>query len=106
MIDNYENLSNIAKLMGVSTAFVSSVLTGKKNIPETWFDIFTNHYDLDDNTKSELYNAYCEEKNSIKIDVDNIPLSGKKVAVQFQRTLPGLSEEELTEIWNIIGKNK
>lgn len=104
MIDNDENLGDVAVLMGVSTAFVSSVLTGKKNIPETWYNTICERYLLDEKSKEELYNAYCEEKNSVRIDVENKPLESKKLAIQFQRSFPSLTNDELQEIWNIIGK--
>lgn len=104
MIDNDENLGDVAALMGVSSAFVSSVLTGKKNIPENWYNTLCDHYSLDEKTKEELYNTYCEEKNSVRIDVENTSLESKKLAIQFQRSFPTLSEEELHEIWEILGK--
>lgn len=104
MIDNDENLGTVADLMVVSTAFVSSVLTGKKNIPESWYNIICDHYSLDEKSRAELYDAYCEEKNSVRIDVENKSLESKKLAIQFQRSFPSLSEKELHEIWKIIGK--
>lgn len=104
MIDNDNNLGDVAMLMGVSSAFVSSVLTGKKNIPESWYNTICTNYSLDDKSKEELYNAYCEEKNSVCIDVEDMPLESKKLAIQFQRSFPTLSEEKLQEIWVIIGK--
>lgn len=104
MIDNDNTLGDVAMMMGVSSAFVSSVLTGKKNIPESWYNTICHYYSLDDKSKEELYNAYCEERNSIRIDVENMPLESKKLAIQFQRSFPTLSEEKLHEIWEIIGK--
>lgn len=104
MIDNDENLGDIASVMGVSTAFVSSVLTGKKNIPDNWYDDISNHYNLDDESRRKLYDAFCECKNAIKIDVEDKPMESKRLVIQFQRTLPSLSEEEIQQLWDIIGK--
>ena len=104
MIDNDENLKDIASVMGVSTAFVSSVLTGKKNIPDSWYDDICAHYKLDEDSSKKLYDVYCECKNAIKIDVEDKPIESKKLVIQFQRTLPNLSEEEIQQLWDIIGK--
>jgi len=104
MIDNEENLCTIAELFDVSTAFVSSVLIGKKSVPEEWFEKLCEHYNLNNVEKNKLYDAYCETKNSIKLDLTNIEVEKKKLALQFQRKLPELTDEELNSICKILGK--
>lgn len=102
MVDHDENLGDLSKLLDVSTAFVSSVLIGKKPVPEDWLDVISNHYNLDSTEKDELYDAYCDTKNTIKIDLSTVETGKKKLALQFQRKLPELSEEELKSIFNIL----
>ncbi len=102
MIDHDETLGDFASFVGVSSAFVSSVLTGKKNIPDDWYDKICEHYPLNNADKTALYDAYCETKNSIKIDVVAIPAQAKRVALQFQRQLPTLSTEDLEAIRKIL----
>ena len=103
MIDNDETLGDLATLMGVSTAFVSSVLTGKKQVPENWYSSICDHYNLDENEKITLYDAYCDTKTNIKIDMSKMSLANKKLTLQFQRKLPGLSEEDLNSLRKIFG---
>lgn len=104
MIDNDENLGTIANLFDVTTAFVSAVLIGKKPVPDEWFEKLCEHYNLKENIKDELYDAYCETKNTIKLDLTNIEVGKKKLALQFQRKLPELSQDELNSICKILGK--
>ena len=104
MIEKDENLGDLAQLLNVSTAFVSSVLVGKKSIPEEWLNTLSDYYDLNDDESNELFDAYSEVKNTIKIDVSNCPKEKKKLALQFQRKLPDLSEEELNSIIDILNK--
>ena len=58
MIDKDETLGDLATLMGVSTAFISSVLTGKKKVPEDWYGTICGHYNLNENERKNLYDAY------------------------------------------------
>ena len=104
MIDNDENLKDLAEIMDVSTAFVSSVLVGKKSAPKNWLELLSNHYNLNNDERKELNDAYDETKNSIKIDVSDCEVGKKKLALQFQRRLSALSEEEVKSLLDILGK--
>jgi len=106
MIDHDENLLSIAQLLGVTTSFVSAVLTGNKSVPDNWIDVLSKHYNLSGSKYDELYDAYCEDKKNVRIDVENVPLTQKKLVLQFQRKLPELDEEEIQSIFNILEENK
>lgn len=45
-IRNHEVLGDTAKLLGVSTSFLSAVENGKKDVPIEWVDIISKHYNL------------------------------------------------------------
>lgn len=77
MIDHDETLLSIAQLLGVTTSFVSAVLTGGKSVPDNWVDKLSKHYDLTSSRYDELYDSYCEDKKNVKIDVENVPLAQK-----------------------------
>lgn len=106
MIDRDENLGTLAEMFNVTTAFVSAVLLGKKPVPEDWFNKLCEHYSLNEKDKNELFDDYCDTKNTIKIDVSNVATSKKKLAIQFTRKLPELSEEELKSIMGILGEEE
>ena len=102
MIDHDENLLSIAQLLGVTSSFVSAVLTGGKSIPDNWVVELSKHYNLVDAKYNELYDAYCEEKKNVRIDVEHVSLTQKKLALQFQRKLPELDESEIQSIFDIL----
>ena len=106
MIDHDENLLSLAQLLGVTTSFVSAVLTGVKSVPDNWVEVLSKHYGLKDSRYNELYDAFCEDKKKIRIDVDNAPLIQKKLALQFQRKLPELDENEIQSIFEILEEEK
>lgn len=102
MIDHDENLLSIAQLFDVTTSFVSAVLIGSKSIPDNWVDVLAKHYNFSKEKRDELYNAYCEAKKNVRLDVEDASLPQKKLAIQFQRKLTGLSDEEMAMINNIL----
>lgn len=106
MIDKDENLGVLAEMFNVSTAFVSSVLIGKKPVPEEWYGKLCDHYNLNKEERKNLYDEYCETKNTIRLDVSQIDTRKKKLALQFQRKLPELSEEERKSISEILGEGE
>ena len=106
MIDHDENLLSIAQLLGVTTSFVSAVLTGGKSVPDNWVYELSKHYDLKGSKYDELYDAYCEDKKNVRIDVENVPLTQKKLVLQFQRKLPELDEDEIQSIFDILMEDK
>lgn len=102
MIDHDENLLTIANLLNVTVAFVSAVLTGKKNIPDNWVEELSEHYEMNNELLCKLYDAYCEDKKNIKIVVENNTLAQKKLALQFQRKLKELNDDEIETINEIL----
>ena len=53
-IKHHEVMSDTANLFGVTIPFVSAVENGKKNVPEDWFVIISNHYNLQEEEKDAL----------------------------------------------------
>ncbi len=106
MIDRDENLCTLANMFDVTTAFVSAVLLGKKPAPEDWYNILCEHYNLSEEERKKFYDEYCDTKKTIKIDVSSSDYSKKKLAIQFQRRLSDLSEEEMKSIMDILGEEE
>ena len=104
MIDADENLLDLSELLDCSVSFVSLVFTGKKAVPESWVEIISKHYDLNDIQREELFEAYCESKRNVQIDLSNSNNSQRKLALQFQRNLNGLTEEEIERLSEILKK--
>ena len=102
MIDNDETLCDVASFTSGTTAFVSAVLTGKKNVPDGWVEAISKHYHLSDEEKAALFDAYCEQKNTVRIEIGQMSLGGKKLAIVLQRKLPGLTDEEMERIRSIL----
>ena len=105
MIERDETLKDLAELLDVSTAFVSSVLTGKKPVPKQWLEVLSKYYCLSEADVIKLNDAYDETKSIIKIDVSDCETDKKRLALQFQRRFTGLSLEEMNSLFDILGKD-
>ena len=57
--------------------------------------------------KLETHSIFGSNKLiNVRIDVENVPLTQKKLVLQFQRKLPELDEEEIQSIFNILKEDK
>ena len=56
-VRHHEVMGDVAKLLGVSTPFLSAVENGRKNVPNEWFDIIAEHYALSDDEIADMKNA-------------------------------------------------
>ena len=56
-IKHHEIMADTAKLLDCMVSFVSSVESGKKNVPESWAPILIEHYHLTEDEQKELLDA-------------------------------------------------
>ena len=65
MIDNDSRLYDLAKSLGVSSSFVSSVICGNKSVPEDWIPTIVKKYNLSKEEEQSLIDKMIESKNII-----------------------------------------
>jgi len=105
-IDNNEVLKDMAQKLGVTTAYLSAVETGKRNIPEEWLDIIKREYQLEQREYEGLVDTVYSLKKIIKIDMDNIEEQDREVMLEFVKNFNILNERDKKEIMTIIQKRK
>lgn len=104
MIERNLRVYDLAKEFDVSSAFISSILTGKKNFPQEWFGKIKIIFNLDDETIKSLMNLNEMSKDSIKIDLSNSNDFARETAFAFQRNLNNLDYESLLKLNDILNK--
>lgn len=104
-IKNKELLADAKEFLNVSTAFISAVECGKKQIPDGWFDKIVIHYELNEREQKELKEAIESSKSSIKINLVSATPIQKSVAIQFQRLFDNLNDKEMMKIQKILERN-
>lgn len=105
-IDNQELLKDMATKLGVSSAYLSAVETGKRKIPPEWILTIEREYKLDKNAVVELESAYEQSASELRISLVNATGMQKEVAISFAKSLDGLDEKKLKKILEIMGKRR
>ena len=105
-IKHREVLSDASKLLGVTSAYVSSVECGKRPVPVEWADKIVVHYKLKDEEKSQLLQAIEDSKTMIKINLSESSAAMRTVALQFQRSFDDMDDDVAKQILEIMERNK
>lgn len=101
-IKRHERIVDVAKILGVSAAFLSLVERGKRNVPGYCMDVISNYYNLSDSEQGLLYDAVCESKTHIKIDLTSATPLKRKAAVKFVTAFESMDDETAKEIAKIL----
>ncbi|MCL2017284.1 MAG: helix-turn-helix domain-containing protein [Alphaproteobacteria bacterium] len=104
-------LYDMAKKIGVSSAFLSAIETGNKTTPVSFFDRLTSVYNLSSEQKSELMQKIVETreqqatgKPSIRFTIDHPKQGVDDLAFSFARKANYLTEQERKQLLKILNK--
>lgn len=101
-----ERMSDMAKKVGVSPAYLSSVETGKRQMTDKLFDEIVKVYQLKNDQKEELKYLSDMAKSKLDVPLDKMDDQKKDVVVQFLSSVDDLSDEDLDKINLIMNKKK
>ena len=98
-LDKGEILKDMAKRLGISSAFLSAVENGRKNVPEKWIDQIIEFYQLDEEGQKKLKQAYFETKDSAAIfGLENMAKSVSYTHLSFRQNWTGKRQEQVRRI--------
>ena len=97
-----QTLKQMAEELGVSSAFLSAVENGKKNMPEKWYGPLSSKYSLNKSQIIELQKAVEESSTVIRLNLTNANSINRELAVSFARSFEKLSESESATIMKIL----
>ena len=101
-IKHHEVMGDAAKMLGVTTPFLSAVETGKKNVAENWLGLIVKHYDLNDEEQSELSDAIEASRIQMKLNLIGSSNYKREMALQFQRSFDEIDEETAKKIIELL----
>ena len=101
----HQNQQEMADVLGVTKNFLSMVEKGKKPIPETWIDILCDHYHLKPYPRQLLIDAAEVSKTRIKIDLKEVPLYKRDLAVAFEKHFDQIDEDAAESIMKILNES-
>lgn len=97
-IDNDELLYDMAKKLGVSSAFLSKVENGKKKPPKDWEDLLIQKYDLNEMQIRELKKGIFEAQNYDSIDISGMSDNDRMMMLSFARKFNQLDKRKIKDL--------
>lgn len=104
-VQHHEVMGDIARLLNVSTPFLSAVENGKKNVPDEWFSIIAEHYVLTDDEVVIMKMAAENSRNQVKISLSKSESYKREVALQFARSFEGIDEDTAKKIMELLKRS-
>ena len=99
-----EVMGDTAKLFDVKIPFVSTVESGKRNVPEEWIPVLIEHYNLNAEEQQELLESIEHSKTQVKLNLIGSNFTKRKLAVTFQRSFDKLDEDTASAIMKLLNK--
>lgn len=103
-IDNDQLLADMAKELGVSSAFLSKVENGRKKPPKSWRNKIILRYQLDESKIAELDECLFEAMNSDSIDISEYTDENKEMLLSFARNLDSMDRRKKEQLKKLIRK--
>lgn len=97
-IDNQQLLKDMAESLGVSSAYLSAVETGKRRIPQDWVNKIASTYSLNQEDSADLQRAADNSVLDVTISLVDASEQKRDAVLSFARALDGLSDEDLKRI--------
>lgn len=93
-IDRGELLADMAKKLGVSSAFLSKVENGGKKPPKEWQEKIALSYQLDKEEQAELEECMFEAMNYHSIDMEGYSEDSRMMLLSFARKLSSMDDSK------------
>lgn len=101
-IDRGEILKDMADKLNVSSAYLSAVEMGKRNIPEQWITKISKLYGLSGEETDKLNDAADNSAKCITLNLENISSERKKTAILFAREFENIESETFNKIKKLL----
>lgn len=103
-IDNGELLADMAKKLGVSSAFLSKVENGSKKPPKEWQEEIVSLYQLDNRKAEELADCMFDALNFHSIDMSGYSDGNRDMLLSFARKLNTMDDSKIDQFRKMIEK--
>lgn len=101
-IDNGVVLKEMADSIGVSSAYVSAIELGKKNITEEFILKVFTYFQLSNSEIQELKKAASMSQPALKIDLQGVEDEDRELAVCFARKYHALSPARKQKLLKLL----
>lgn len=105
-LSNGDNLRSMATKLNVTSAFLSAIENGKKNMPESLIYKMKEVYGLDGEIVEQLKTSAMESQKIISLNLSNKNSSQRELAVCFARQFDDIDEETNKRIMEILARRR
>lgn len=105
-LDNQILLADMAKTLGISPAYLSSIETGSKAVPVDLTKKVVDMYGFDEEMRTRLIKAEAETNKSLTIDLREASPEAVDATVIFAREIRNLSVHEVRDLYEKMHKRK
>jgi len=103
-LDFGEVLKDMANKLGFSSAYLSAIEVGKRNIPDDLINRLTAIYSLDASNVQILERAKSEQIKGVNLDLDSALPHQRDVALVFARRFKELDDDTTHKIMRLINR--
>lgn len=96
------SLRKMAADLGISPAFLSAVENGKKKMPDAWFALIPEKYNLTDNESDEFKDIAYESFETVELNFAKAKDANKKLAIRFARRFDEIDEKTCEELLEVL----
>lgn len=101
-IDHGMIMRDLAKVLGVSSAFVSALELGKKPITEKHIVKIIGYFNLSGDEAAELKHTADISQPSVKIDLNDNTIEQRELAVSFARNYQNMDIEDQRRLMKLL----
>lgn len=105
-IDRGELLKDMADTIGVSSAYLSSIENGKREISDNLASSIAAAYDFDEEDAINFYNAIDVARQEIRLNLHQASRAKQELGLTFARKFDTLSDEDVFSISSILNRDK
>lgn len=103
---NDQTMMEMAKELGISVSFLSSIENGKRNMSEEMFHLICDKYKLTPKLAEELKQLRTLSVSKINVPLDSMSSELKSTTVKFLSSADELSEADLKKINSILNRKR
>lgn len=104
-IDKGLTMAQMAKAIGITSAYLSTIERGNRKIPKNLTQNVINHYKLSKEQVTELQKAEYLSMDSIEIELSDVDLDKKTLVLSLAKNLKNMTCEQVAMIKNIVEEN-
>ena len=101
-IDRGEIMKSMADKLGITSAYLSAIECGKRNIPDNFIDQITSIYNLSKHEKAKLEDSVALANHKVEIALDDVSESKQELALKFARSFDDIDDRTAIKIRELL----